>query len=53
TKLDGTAKGGALFSIARELELPIFYVGVGEQMTDLQEFNASAYLDTLLDPIFE
>ncbi|ENI9760940.1 signal recognition particle-docking protein FtsY [Campylobacter jejuni] len=53
TKLDGTAKGGALFSIARELELPIFYVGMGEQMTDLQEFNASAYLDTLLDPIFE
>ncbi|EAI3645985.1 signal recognition particle-docking protein FtsY [Campylobacter jejuni] len=53
TKLDGTAKGGALFSIARELELPVFYVGVGEQMTDLQEFNASAYLDTLLDPIFE
>ncbi|EAH7524599.1 signal recognition particle-docking protein FtsY [Campylobacter jejuni] len=53
TKLDGTAKGGTLFSIARELELPIFYVGVGEQMTDLQEFNASAYLDTLLDPIFE
>ncbi|EAL4530877.1 signal recognition particle-docking protein FtsY [Campylobacter jejuni] len=53
TKLDGTAKGGALFSIARELELPIFYVGVGEQMTDLQEFNASAYLHTLLDPIFE
>ncbi|HED5346559.1 TPA: signal recognition particle-docking protein FtsY [Campylobacter jejuni] len=53
TKLDGTAKGGALFSIARELELSIFYVGVGEQMTDLQEFNASAYLDTLLDPIFE
>ncbi|KAJ9882182.1 signal recognition particle-docking protein FtsY [Campylobacter jejuni] len=53
TKLDGTAKGGALFSIVRELELPIFYVGVGEQMTDLQEFNASAYLDTLLDPIFE
>ncbi|MEQ4460672.1 signal recognition particle-docking protein FtsY [Campylobacter jejuni] len=53
TKLDGTAKGGALFSIARELELPIFYVGMGEQMTDLQEFNASAYLDALLDPIFE
>ncbi|RTJ28045.1 signal recognition particle-docking protein FtsY [Campylobacter jejuni] len=53
TKLDGTAKGGALFSIARELELPIFYVGVGEQMTDLQEFDANAYLDTLLDPIFE
>lgn len=53
TKLDGTAKGGALFSIARELELPILYVGVGEQMTHLQEFNAELYLDALLEPIFE
>ncbi|ECP7274722.1 signal recognition particle-docking protein FtsY [Campylobacter jejuni] len=53
TKLDGTAKGGALFSIARELELPIFYVGVGEQMIDLQEFDANIYLDALLDPIFK
>ncbi|MBM0636670.1 signal recognition particle-docking protein FtsY [Campylobacter sp. VicNov18] len=53
TKLDGTAKGGALFSIARELELPILYMGVGEQMTDLQEFDANSYLDALLDPIFE
>ncbi|EAH9285404.1 signal recognition particle-docking protein FtsY [Campylobacter upsaliensis] len=53
TKLDGTAKGGALFSIARELELPIFYVGVGEKMDDLYEFDANAYLDTLLEPIFE
>ncbi|HEF3545805.1 TPA: signal recognition particle-docking protein FtsY, partial [Campylobacter upsaliensis] len=43
TKLDGTAKGGALFSIARELELPIFYVGVGEKMDDLYEFDANAY----------
>ncbi|EAH8337823.1 signal recognition particle-docking protein FtsY, partial [Campylobacter upsaliensis] len=49
TKLDGTAKGGALFSIARELELPIFYVGVGEKMDDLYEFDANAYLDTLLE----
>lgn len=53
TKLDGTAKGGALFSIARELELPIFYVGVGEKMDDLYEFDANAYLDTLLEPMFE
>ncbi|EAJ2126005.1 signal recognition particle-docking protein FtsY [Campylobacter upsaliensis] len=53
TKLDGTAKGGALFSIARELELPIFYVGVGEKMDDLYEFDANAYLDTLLKPMFE
>ncbi|MCH5336576.1 MAG: signal recognition particle-docking protein FtsY [Campylobacter sp.] len=52
TKLDGTAKGGALFSIARELELPILYVGVGEKMEDLYEFNAEAYLDTLLEPLF-
>ncbi|MCR2104521.1 signal recognition particle-docking protein FtsY [Campylobacter upsaliensis] len=53
TKLDGTAKGGALFSIARELELPIFYVGVGEKMDDLYEFDANAYLNTLLEPMFE
>ncbi|EAK1591631.1 signal recognition particle-docking protein FtsY [Campylobacter upsaliensis] len=53
TKLDGTAKGGALFSIARELELPIFYVGVGEKMDDLYEFDVNAYLDTLLEPMFE
>lgn len=52
TKLDGTAKGGALFGIARELELPILYVGVGEKMQDLHEFNAQTYLDTLLDPLF-
>ncbi|AJC85139.1 signal recognition particle-docking protein FtsY [Campylobacter peloridis] len=53
TKLDGTAKGGALFSIARELELPIFYIGIGEKMEDICEFNANDYLDTILDPMFE
>ena len=53
TKLDGTAKGGALFSIARELELPIFYVGVGEKMQDLIPFNPSDYLETILEPLFE
>ena len=53
TKLDGTAKGGCVFSIARELELPILYIGVGEQMTHLQEFNADSYLQNLLDPIFD
>ncbi|TEY03431.1 signal recognition particle-docking protein FtsY [Campylobacter sp. US33a] len=52
TKLDGTAKGGALFSIARELELPILYIGTGEKMQDLHEFNAQDYLDALLEPIF-
>lgn len=53
TKLDGTAKGGALFSVAKELELPILYVGVGEQMDDLVEFNADEYLNGLVDSIFE
>ncbi|MBK1971607.1 signal recognition particle-docking protein FtsY [Campylobacter sp. TTU-622] len=53
TKLDGTAKGGGLFSIARELELPILYIGVGESMQDLYEFDIDKYLDTLLDPIYD
>lgn len=53
TKLDGTAKGGALFSIAKELELPILYVGVGEQVEDLVEFSADEYLDGLVNSIFE
>ncbi|BEK36799.1 signal recognition particle-docking protein FtsY [Campylobacter coli] len=53
TKLDGTAKGGALFSIARELELPILYIGVGEKMQDLIEFNAQNFLDTLLEGVFD
>lgn len=53
TKLDGTAKGGVLFSIARELELPIFYVGVGESKEDLIEFNINAFLDTILESIFQ
>ncbi|ELJ5537939.1 signal recognition particle-docking protein FtsY [Campylobacter coli] len=53
TKLDGTAKGGALFSIARELELPILYIGVGEKMQDLIEFSAQNFLDTLLEGVFD
>lgn len=52
TKLDGTAKGGSLFSIAKTLKLPILYVGVGEQMDDLIPFNASDYTDAILDCIF-
>lgn len=53
TKLDGTAKGGALFSVAKELELPILYIGVGEKMEDLLEFNADEFLDELINSIFE
>ena len=40
TKLDGTAKGGVVVAISRELELPIRYVGVGEQVDDLLPFDA-------------
>ncbi|TKX32762.1 signal recognition particle-docking protein FtsY [Campylobacter aviculae] len=53
TKLDGTAKGGALLGIAKELELPILYIGVGEKMEDLIEFNPDNFLDILLDGVFE
>ena len=52
TKLDGTAKGGALFSISNQLELPIFYVGIGEKQDDLIEFSPDSIVDSLLDEIF-
>ncbi|HUY94882.1 MAG TPA: signal recognition particle-docking protein FtsY [Terracidiphilus sp.] len=48
TKLDGTAKGGIAVAIARELSLPVRFVGVGEKMTDLLEFSAEAFVDGLL-----
>ncbi|WP_033916620.1 signal recognition particle-docking protein FtsY [Campylobacter sputorum] len=53
TKLDGTPKGGALFSIARELELPILYIGTGEKQDDIIEFNAQDFVDSILESIFE
>lgn len=52
TKLDGTAKGGSIFSIAYALELPILYVGTGEQPEDLTPFNKYEFVDGLLDAIF-
>jgi len=52
TKLDGTAKGGALFSISNQLELPIFFVGVGEKQDDLVEFSPDEFVDSLLDGIY-
>lgn len=52
TKLDGTAKGGSLFGVARELKLPISHVGVGESADDLIEFNPDEYIDTILNAIF-
>jgi fused signal recognition particle receptor len=48
TKLDGTAKGGIAVAIARELNLPVRYVGVGEKMEDLLEFDAGAFVDALV-----
>lgn len=48
TKLDGTAKGGVMFALAREFGLPIRYVGLGETATDLRVFEAEAFVDGLL-----
>jgi fused signal recognition particle receptor len=48
TKLDGTAKGGILLAMARQDGLPIRFIGVGEGMDDLREFNAAEYVDALL-----
>ncbi|MEQ9545536.1 MAG: signal recognition particle-docking protein FtsY [Marinobacter sp.] len=49
TKLDGTAKGGIVFAIARQLQLPIRYIGVGEQVADLRSFDAETFVDALFD----
>ncbi len=47
TKLDGTAKGGIVVGIARELSIPIRYIGVGEAMEDLRSFNPEEFVDAL------
>lgn len=52
TKLDGTAKGGSIFSIAHALRLPILFIGVGEQPNDLVPFDKYEFVDGLLDAIF-
>lgn len=49
TKLDGTGKGGILLPIARELQLPIKFIGVGEKAEDLQPYDAAAFVRALLD----
>ncbi|PID66351.1 MAG: signal recognition particle-docking protein FtsY [Gammaproteobacteria bacterium] len=48
TKLDGTAKGGIIFPIAKQLGVPVRYIGVGESAKDLREFNAKDFVDALL-----
>ena len=50
TKLDGTAKGGIVFAIHQSLNLPIFFIGSGEQPQDLLPFNPEAFVDALLAP---
>jgi len=47
TKLDGTAKGGMIFAIARQFGLPIRYIGIGEQVDDLRPFNAREFVAAL------
>jgi fused signal recognition particle receptor len=49
TKLDGTAKGGILFSIAKTLKLPVRFIGIGESINDLRAFNAAEFVDALLE----
>jgi fused signal recognition particle receptor len=47
TKLDGTAKGGVIFALANQLQIPIRFIGVGESIEDLQDFDAKTFVDAL------
>lgn len=49
TKLDGTAKGGIVVSICDELKIPVKFIGVGEKIDDLQEFNPKEFIDALFE----
>jgi fused signal recognition particle receptor len=50
TKLDGTAKGGVILGIADQLKLPVRYVGIGERVEDLREFDAEEFVEALFEP---
>ncbi|MGD0580166.1 MAG: signal recognition particle-docking protein FtsY, partial [Bryobacteraceae bacterium] len=50
TKLDGTAKGGIVVAITRELNLPIRFIGVGEQADDLLPFDPERFIASLFEP---
>ena len=50
TKLDGTAKGGIIFALAEEMKIPVRFIGIGEQLDDLQVFNSHDYVSALLEP---
>jgi fused signal recognition particle receptor len=49
TKLDGTAKGGVILGIADQLRIPVRFIGVGERVEDLREFNAEEFVDALFE----
>ena len=49
TKLDGTARGGMVFSITHELALPVAYIGTGEKIDDIEPFDAQAFVDSLFE----
>ena len=49
TKLDGTAKGGIVFSVSETLKKPIKYIGVGEKIEDLREFNSKEYVEAIFN----
>ena len=49
TKLDGTAKGGIVFSVKRELDIPVKFIGVGEGIDDMKPFDAKAFVDALFE----
>ena len=49
TKLDGTAKGGIVFSIKRELDIPVKFIGVGEGIDDMEKFDANEFIDALFE----
>jgi len=53
TKLDGTAKGGAILTIADELKMPLYYIGTGESPDDLIPFRANDYVNMILDGIYK
>ena len=48
TKLDGTAKGGVVIGIANENKIPVKFIGVGEQIDDMQEFNSKDFVNAIL-----
>jgi fused signal recognition particle receptor len=51
TKLDGTAKGGVIFALAKQFGIPIRYIGVGEGIDDLQDFHAEQFVDALFESV--